>query len=739
MTQLLKATRRQMLLGAGSLTLAFVIKPRLALAQDAPQLPADLRANPMLDSWIRINADGTVRLMIGKVELGQGIVTAYAQVAAEELDIDMDRLDILAGDTFEAPDQGTTAGSNSLQSGGQALRLAAAEVRHIMLELAADRLGASVDELSVEDGTITGGSGSVTYWELVTGDELHREATGTARPKAPEDYRIIGQSIGRLDIPPMMTGHPVYVHDLRPEGMLHGMVVRPPTYRARLTDIDTSRVEEMPGVMRVVRNGSFLGVITERFEQGLAAMRALEQAANWEVEDALPGSDRIFEWLQEQETTDVVQKDDERGDGGEPARVYEQTYYRPYQMHASLGTSAAVASLGDDGVMTVYTHSQSVYPTAAAIAGMLGVENDKVRLIHMQGSGCYGHNMADDAAADAALLAREVPGRPVRLQYTREQEHLWEPYGSAMVVKMTAGLKEDGDILDWTHEVWSTPHGMRPGGNPARLISAQYLDPPFDDVRIPDDPGGPPNYNSARNAIADYEFPGHRVVDRYIPQTPIRVSSTRGLGSYANIFANESFIDELAHEAGSDPVEYRLRYAQDPRARDVIEAAAERFGWESFERQRNRGRGFAFARYKNIAGYSALALEVEVTPRNGRVRVVRAVTASDVGQVVNPDGVLNQIEGGLIQMLSWTLKEEVRFDTTRISSSDWNAYPILSYSEVPPIENILIDRPGEPFLGTGEAMTGQAGAAVANAIFDATGVRYRQVPFTPDRIRQGLA
>ncbi|WP_366656088.1 molybdopterin cofactor-binding domain-containing protein [Fodinicurvata sp. EGI_FJ10296] len=743
MNELLSVSRRRFLQTSGFLSIAFSMPVSLkigsALASDGSQLHGDLRGNPMLDSWIQINADGTVRMLIGKVELGQGIVTAFAQIVADELDVDIGRLDIVSGDTFLSPDQGTTAGSNSMPAGYGALRMAAAEARQVMLELASQNLGVPASELSVSDGTVTGPDGAeATYWDLITGEELHREISGTATPKTADQHTIVGQSIGRLDIPGMMTGEPTFLHDLRPEGMVHGYIVRPPTYDASLVDVDTSAAEGLPGVIAVVRNGSFLGVVAERPEQAISAGEMLNQMAEWNVPANLPGNDNIYDWLLAQDAIVKQTKDEPRNGGPEAARTMEATYYRPYHMHGSLGTSAAIATLGDDEVMTIQTHSQSVFATAEAIAGMLGVDLDKVRCQHVQGSGCYGHNMADDAAADAALLAREVPGRPVRLQYTRDQEHRWEPYGSAMVIKTRAGVDEDGNVLDFEHDVWSTPHGLRPSGNPARLLPARYLDPPFEDIGIPENSGGPPNYNTARNAIADYSFPGHVVTDHYVPQIPLRVSSTRGLGAFANIFADESFMDELAVDAGVDTLEYRLRHTDDQRALDVMNAAAEKFGWASFERRENHGRGFAYARYKNYAALSAVALEVEVNPRNGRIRVIRAATAADAGEIVNPDGLTNQIEGGLIQMLSWALKEEVRFDDTRVQSNDWASYPILTFSEVPTVETVLINRPGEPYLGAGETMTGQAAAAVANAVYDAIGIRLRRVPFTPSAVQSAL-
>jgi CO/xanthine dehydrogenase Mo-binding subunit len=396
-------------------------------------------------------------------------------------------------------------------------------------------------------------------------------------------------------------------------------------------------------------------------------------------------------------------------------------------MHASIGTSAAIARMDNDGMLTIDTHSQSVFQTRQAIARMLGMDLAKVRCRHVQGSGCYGHNGADDAAADAALLAVAVPGRPIKLQYSREQEHRWEPYGSAMVVKTRAGVDQEGNVLDWDVDIYSTPHGTRPSGEPGNLLSARYLEKPFE-MPVPVN-GGPPNLAADRNGVALYEFPGHQVRTHFITEMPLRVSSTRGLGAYANVFAIESFMDELAAAAGVDPVAYRMRVLKDPRARDVVQKAAETFGWDRWKKRAGFGRGIGFARYKNIAGYCAVALEVQV---------VRAVAAADSGHIVSPDGIANQIEGGLIQSLSWTLKEEVKFDEVRVMSDDWAGYPILTFAECPPVEVALINRPGEPFLGTGEASQGPTGAALANAVFDATGVRFRRLPLTPDRVRAAL-
>ncbi len=739
-----QTSRRGFLKASGYLSLSFAIPLEVAQSQTPspaanakPRLPGDLNSTRQLSAWLRINANQTVTLLVGKVELGQGILTAVSQICADELDIDIQRVQVISGDTALVPNEGVTAGSFSMPYCATAVQFASAEVRSILLGLAADKLKQPVASLTVQDGVIRSASQSISYWDLVNDLNLEREATGAVKPKASSAYRYIGKPVHRIDLTPKILGDAKFVQEQRPKGMLFGHLVRPPSYHAKLISVNLAVAQKMPGVVKVVRDGSFLGVIAKREEQALAAANALAGAAKWQVEKKLPGHEGIFDWLRTTKPNKVIETKTQARAGGEAvAKTIEATYYRPFHMHASIGTSAAIATMGDDGVMVIQTHSQSVFETSVAIAKMLGLPPQKVRCQHMQGAGCYGHNMADDAAADAALLARAVPGQPVRLQYTREQEHKWEPYGSAMVIHTKAGVDASGNVLDWDLQIWSTPHGTRPSGEAGNLLSARYLEKPFTQP-TPVNAGGP-NFAADRNGIALYDFAGHKVLTHFITDMPVRVSSTRGLGAYANVFAIESFMDELAVAANVDPLAYRLRFLKDERARDALQKAADKFGWATWQKTPNRGRGIGFARYKNIAGYCAVALEVEVNPRTGRVRVLRAVASADSGHIVNPDGVSNQIEGGLVQSLSWSLKEEVKFDDTQILSTDWASYPILTFSEIPPIEVVLIDRPGAPFLGTGEASQGPTGAALANAVFDATGVRFRRLPLTPDRVKQGL-
>jgi CO/xanthine dehydrogenase Mo-binding subunit len=545
----------------------------------------------------------------------------------------------------------------------------------------------------------------------------------------------MGQSVPRVDIPAKVTGGAAYVQDMRLPGMVHARVVRPPSYGARLMECDTSAVEKLPGVIKIVRSGNFLAVAASREFQSVKAMRALAAATKWQEEPLLPKQDDLFETLLGLPSDDSVIF--ERGNPAATGqRSFEATYTRPYQSHGSIGPSCAIAQFVDDE-MTVWTHTQGVYPDRQGIAEMLRVPPASVRLIHVEGSGCYGHNGADDAAADAALIARELPGVPVRVQWMREQEHGWEPFGPAMVTKLKASLDDRGAISSWNFEVWSNTHSMRPGGA-GSMLAAQHMAQP---IAVPAPKPIPlPEGGGDRNAIPIYNFPNAHVVHHFIPAMPVRVSAMRALGAYHNVFSIESFMDELAALADADAVEFRLKHLDDPRGRAVIEKAAQAFGWRKGQKASpDRGFGFAFARYKNLAAYCAIASEVEVNHETGRARLVRAVAAVDSGQVVNPDGLINQIEGAILQSMSWTLYEAVTFNDTRITSIDWQTYPILRFDAVPEkIDVHIINRPGLPFLGSGETGQGPAAASIANALANATGKRLRDLPLTRKKIKDSI-
>ena len=737
MTGPANTARRAFLAHAGAIVVVFSLAPLDVIAQEggtATKLPGSLDKAPLLDSWIRVASDGSITVFTGKAELGQGVKTALIALAAEELGVAPAGLVLVTADTQRTPNEGYTAGSNSMKDSGTAIRNAAAQVRELLIERAAPKLGVPVDRLQARDGYVVADDGRrLAFGELATQDYAEVRAKPVSKLKDPSTYAVVGKSLPRVDIPAKVTGGVAYVQDLRLPGMLHARVVCPPRYGARLSDADVTSVSKMPGVVKVFRDGSVLGVIAQHEFEAIRAMRALATSAHWESGTPLPSSD-LFAALRALPSQEIVNAD-RHADTAPATRTLDATYTRAYQMHGSIGPSCAVG-LFDSDSLTVWTHSQGVYPLRASIAEMLRMPPERVRCIHAEGSGCYGHNAADDAAAHAALLARAVPGHPIRVQWMREQEHTCEPYGPAMIAKHSGGVDASGNIVAWTGESWSNSHSTRPGGA-GNLMPAWYLATPFSQP-VPK-PIPMPEGGGDRNSIPIYTVPTLRVVHHFIPDMPIRVSALRSLGAYVNIFAIESFVDELARAAGADPVAFRLRHLTDRRARAVVSAAATRFGWEGFTSARGRGRGFAFARYKNLAAYCAVAIEVAVEHETGRARVVRAAAAIDSGQAVNPDGLRNQIEGGIVQSMSWTLFEAVAFDATRITSVDWSSYPIARFADIPDrIDVEVIDRPGEPFLGTGEAAQGPTSAAIANAIADATGVRLRDLPLTRTRIKAAI-
>ena len=730
--------RRQFTAGLGAIVVAFSLDPRHAAGQEPPRLPGSLQTNRKLDGWLRINADGTATVFTGKVELGQGILTALAQIAAEELDLPLARIKMISGDTGQTPNEGQTAGSQSVENSGTALRMAGAEVRAILIELAAKRLGAAAGQLAITDGVIAAPDGrKVDYGELAASVDLNREATAKATPKPPTGHKIVGKSIQRFDIPAKVTGGTAFVQDMRLPGMVHGRVVRPPRYGSKLDSVDEAAARAIKGVLAVVRDGSFLGVVAEREEQAVKARDALIKSAKWTPGPELPDPARIFEVIKSLPSKDAT-IGVKQGPVLASARVLEAVYTKPYMAHASIGPSCALAEL-KDGKMTVWTLSQGVFPLRGELVKALKMPANAIRCVHAEGSGCYGHNGADDVALDAALLARAVPGRPVRLQWMRDDEFKWEPYGAAMVMRAKAALGSDGKIADWEYELWSNSHSTRPAStNGTNVLAAWYLAEPqaMGPPTSPPQPAG----GGDRNSIPLYDFPNQRVMHHFVQDMPIRVSALRTLGAYANVFALESFMDELAAAAGADPVAFRLAHMKDPRARAVIEAVAKKAAWKEGEKGDGiRGRGIGFSKYKNLACYVAVIADVEVDRATGVVRVPRAYAAVDSGLIINPDGLSAQIEGGIVQSVSWTLKEEVRFDKNGILALDFATYPILTMPEAPKVEIELINRPTERPLGSGEGSQGPAVAAVANAFAHATGRRVRDLPFHPARVKAVLA
>jgi nicotinate dehydrogenase subunit B len=730
-------SRRGLLGTGGALVVAFSTRPVFAQAEHAPtKLPGSLSVQPHLSGWVQVAPDGAVTVFTGKAELGQGIRTALIQIAAEQLYLAPGVISLVTADTGRTADEGYTAGSHSMQDSGTAIMHAAAQVRAILVQEAASRLGVDAGALSTTNGRVQAADGrSLGYGELVGSLSPDQVASQTIALKDPATYTVMGKKMPRVDIPGKVTGAAAYVQDMRLPGMVHARAVRPPRYGATLAKLDSSKIETMPGVIKIVRDGSYLAVIAEGEWQAITAMRALQDAAVWTGGQPMPDQAKIFETIQSLPVQDSVILD-RKAEMAPAVHTLKARYLRPYGMHGSIGPSCAVAQL-QDGVMTVWTHTQGVYPDRAALAELLQMPPQAIRCIHTEGSGCYGHNGADDAAADAALLAQALPGRPVRVQWMREQENTWEPFTPAIVAEVQASLSADGTIVDWQYGVWSNTHNMRPGNGGRLMPSWARANPlkPSPPMPIPQPEGG-----GDRNGIPLYDLPTAHVVSHFVPDMPLRVSAMRGLGAYTNVFAIESFMDELAAAAGIDPVVFRLKHLTDARARDVVQRAAQEFGWDkAASLPAGHGRGFAFARYKNLGAYAAVALEVAVEHETGRVRVVRAQCAVDSGQAVSVDGIRNQIQGGLVQSSSWTLYEAVTYDATGITSRDWSGYPILRFPAAPDsVEVHVINRPGMPFLGTGEATQGPTSAAIANAVMDAAKVRIRELPLSQERVKAAI-
>ena len=669
----------------------------------------------MKNQRIRFERDRTVWIASGKVELGQGINTALAQIAAEELDVAFERVRILPPSTAYSPEEGYTSGSMSIQEGGKGLREACVQVRGMLLVHAAELLGAPIGELTVEDGTIQAkNGGSVTYWECAAEANEAPPAGAGVKPSGPR--KIVGKNAPRIDLPAKVAGKPAYVQDMTLPGMLFARIVRPARPFSRLESLP---VEKLEGAS-LVRDGSFVGVLAEKEELAIAAAAKLRSQAVWEQS---PVPEDFHAWLRKNVTERSVLKEI-KGAPGE-GKSLKASYSKPFIAHASIGPSCAIARL-QEGKLEVWTHSQGIWGLRHELSLVLRLPVEKITVTHAEGAGCYGHNGADDVALDAALLARAAPGRPVKLQWMREDEFAWEPYGPAMAIDLEARLDRAGNIVSWRHELWSNGHTNRPGRSPKpALVAGRHLEKPFEHAPAID-PALPPE-GAGRNAIPLYEFPDLQVVKNYVRETPRRASSLRALGAYGNVFAIESFMDELAQAAGADPIEFRLRHLKDPRAIAVLKTLQP--GWSSWKKIENQGHGIGFARYKNIGAYCAVLAEVEA----GEVlRVKRLALAADVGLAINPDGVANQLEGGAIQATSWTLKEE-----GRVGAVSWEDYPILRFSEVPAVEVQIIQN-DLPSLGAGEAAQGPTAAAIANALHDALGVRVRDLPLTPERIVKAM-
>jgi CO/xanthine dehydrogenase Mo-binding subunit len=728
-------SRRDLLRTSGAVVVSFALGRRVLAQNPNGDIGKPLDTHEV-DSFLAVHSDGSVTLYTSHVDVGVGLRIAMRQMVAEELGIPVERIAMVEGDTALTPDHGGTGGSTGIPRGAVDVRQAAATARQVFLKLGSEQLKRPAAELTIIDGQVrplTGGEG-VDIGKLIGGRRLALKVDPKAPLQDPTRYSLVGKPLLRPDVPEKCTGKHVYVQDHSIPGMLHGRVIRPPAIGAKLQSVDESSIRGIPDV-RVVRIENFLGVVAP--DEWAAVRAARELKATWSDWQGLPGNDGLERFIREgavERDQDLVSRGDPAGALSTAAKQFSSTYEWPLQSHASLGPSCAVADVRADGA-TVWTSTQGTHGLRANLSKIFSIPQDKLRVIYLDGSGSYGGNGNDDAAADAVLLSKAV-GKPVRVQWMRHDEHGWDPKGPAQLLDLRGGIDADGRIVAWETEMWlpTTTPGNRPilGVDAAGLTQAH----------------GQGAGQISQNGDPPYATPNVRVTVHWTKDTPLRISNLRAPGKIANSFAVESFTDELASAAAIDPVAFRLRGLTDPRAIEVIKRAADMIGWQArpspspgaTTAQGNllTGRGFSYVRYKQAENYIAMAMEVTVDRTSGKINVHRVTCAHDCGLVINPDSLRNQIEGSIVQTLSRALHEEVKFDRSRVTSVDWASYPILTFPEMPAIEVALIDRPTLPPLGAGEASTAPVAAALGNAVFDATGLRLRAVPFTPVRVKAGL-
>ena len=736
-TSINSLSRRGILkMAGGALIVHFAVRQSGGQTGGGPAKPLDASE---VDSFLAIHADGRVTIYTSKVDVGTGLATAFRQTAAEELGIPVERFTVIEGDTALTPDHGGTGGSSGIPRGAADIRRVAATARQALLDLGAKQLNLPASELTIAGGDVTHSNGRrVTVASLIGDKRLGLKVNPNAPLKNPSTYTVVGKPILRADVPGKCTAKHPYLQDFTLPGMLHGRVVRPPAIGAKLISVDEASIRAIPDV-RVIRIESFLGVVAK--DEWAAVRAAREIKATWSDWQGLPGSEGLDHYVRQA----PVQRDQSivtRGDVAaalSPAALAQgvkqlsATYYWPYQSHASLGPSCAVADVKESGT-TIWSASQNPYGLRANLGKVFGISQDKMRVVYLDGSGSYGSNGADDAAADALLLSRAA-GRPVRVQWMRQDEHGWDPKGPAQLHELRGAIDANGDIVAWETQLW-VPDG--PQGSRALLG--------------PDSAAMPQTHGQGAGAMTlnldpPYPVPNLRIVSHHLKDTPLRLSNLRAPGKIANVFAVESFADELAAAAGIDAVAFRLRGLTDTRAIEVIQRTTGKIDWQTrpspnphaAEGDLLVGRGMAYMRYKQAENYVAIGMTVAVNKATGKIAVRRVVCAHDCGLVVNPDGLRNQVEGNILQTLSRTLHEEVTFDQSRVTSVDWVRYPILTFPEAPAVQVELIDRPEQPAYGAGEAASAPVAAALANAIFDATGVRLRSVPFTVERVKAALA
>jgi CO/xanthine dehydrogenase Mo-binding subunit len=686
-----------------------------------------LTDNPRCSDWIDLSRHGAVVLKTGKVEIGQGITTALVQIAADELDVLPGTIELISGHTALGPLEAGTSSSLSIETGGRAVRLAASAVRAIVLAEAAKLLQAPLESLSVVEGRImvSGRETDLTYWSLATSVDLKAQVMDHARPKAPAERRLVGTSLRRIDLKAKAAGAG-FIHDIELPGMLHGRVLDPPASGRRLVSFDEAALKRAFPTVQVVRDGSFIGIMADREDVAVRAIDRARRLATWSEGFKVPALMREAIAADPAEPEVVVEKGDVAAAHG---RRISTEIERPYIAHASIAPSCAIAVWEGDAV-EIHSHSQAVHDMRAPIAKALGIDAGNIVVIHAAGAGTYGHSGQDDVAYEAAMLARAVPGRPVRVLWSRAADFSLAPLGPGAIVKAEAKVDSDGRITAMTIQSQSQAHVSRPGrGGTINLVAAERLAMPMEKAAPPDVPlarGG----GADRNGVPLYAIPNIHVSKRILRNLPYRTSALRALGGYANIFAIETLMDDIAAATGVDPVALRIAHLEDARAAAVVAKAAEMAGWPG-PSVPGEGLGLGFGQYKNRSAYCAVVVRVVC---DERVRVTHAWAAVDAGEAINPDGIINQIEGGIVQSASWTLKERVNFDGDAVTTRDWEAYPILSFSETPDIKVSLIVRPELPALGVGETAAGPTAAAIGNAVHRALGIRVRALPITRDAI-----
>lgn len=716
----LHLSRRKFIKGMGVISIGFSLQPldyALATKSVSQELPSSLRRHPAINAWLQILEDGTIRILTGKMELGQGLSTAILQVAGEELNTDPASLQLVLAETGTTPNEGYTAGSRSMETSAMSVRYAAAAARQKLIELAARKKSIAPDQLTMEDGMVIAGNQKFLLNDLLQGEQLEDEVKLPVRLKSRQKYSWVGKPVKNPRLQEMVHGSYQYVQDLKFDGMLYGQVIRPNGYNSKIKSIDSNVIARIPGVVKLIHDGDFVGVVAESTYQAITAAEEATKHITWTKSKNLPDSDQLKDYILSLPTDNQqVTTQGDSGSGGD--FDHQATYFKPYIMHGASGPSCAVA-LYENERLDIWSHSQGVYPLRESLANMLKMSPEKIHIKGVPGSGCYGHNGADDVAADAALMAIENPSRPVQVQWSRQGEHRWEPYGSAMVMQLQANLNSQGKISNWKYDLWSDSHSTRPGGDPASLLAARHISQSFQ-LQSEGYRGG-----AHRNSAPYYQIPNLKI-DAHFFKGPLRVSALRSLGAFANIFALESFMDELAHAADQDPLAFRLRHSDDTRVIELLERMQEEIKEETVSE--NEGIGFGFSRYKNVATYCVVAAKVRYLPEQEKIKLLGFQAVVDAGEIINPDGLKNQIEGGIAQAASWTMAEAVKFDQDGLISVDWTSYPVLAMEHFWETRVHLIDRPDEPPLGAGEAAQGPTAAAIANAIFAATGKRVRDLP-----------